>query len=176
MKNINLSFILLIAFGLTSCSSIKTYTDYDKSINFKQYSSYSFFEDMETGLNELNERRFSKAVNAVLQEKGFAQNDHPDFTINYYSEIYRKTNRNNLSIGIGTVGSHVGGNVSSGIPIETNNRMLSLTLEIVDSKKNILVWQGEADAKIKSNLNPKEQETFFKKIAEKILKEFPPKN
>lgn len=159
---------------LVSCGSIETTNDYDENINFKQYRSFSFYEDMDTGLNQLEEKRFSRALDSTLQIKGFTHAEKADLKINYYGEFYQQISRNNLNIGIGTYGANVGGNVASGIPIDSKKNKLSLTVEIIDAQKNQLIWQGVVDTKYNAKATAEKRSALFQKLAEKVLESFPP--
>ena len=76
---ISLLFIVL----LTSCGGPKAYFDYDRKVNFDQFKSYNFYDQIETGLSELDEERLIEALNTGLSKRGFISSDNQDFKINY---------------------------------------------------------------------------------------------
>ena len=130
---------------------------------------------MDTGLDTLDQVRLKKAITATLTEKGFTTNDTPDFKINFYADFTKETNHNNLGISIGALGSHVGGNIASGIPIKSSRDIIGVTIELVDAKTNTLFWQGASESKLRKNITPEERSKLFKIIAQKTLEKYPPK-
>jgi hypothetical protein len=62
-----------------SCATSKIIIDYDAKIDFSNFKSYAFFEDLGKGLNELDVKRLIKVMNSELQQVGFLQSDNPDF-------------------------------------------------------------------------------------------------
>src|SRR5699024_9696538 len=141
------SLYLLLASLFTASGSIKTYSDFDETLDFSRYQNFALYNDMDTGLSDLDEKRFSAALVSVLEEKDFQSSEDPDFMINFYSKVYEENNRNHIGIGIGGGGSHVGGGISGGIPINMRKHIMSLTVEFVDATTNQLFWQGVAEAK-----------------------------
>lgn len=167
---------LLIVLVIAACNSPKIYTDYDEAVDFNNYQSFDFYEDMESGLDTLDQVRLQKALQTTLEEKEFSSHtDHPDFKINFYADFTEETNRNDLGISIGTFGSHVGGNIASGIPIFSKRKFMQITVEFADGEKNTLYWQGVAEVRLKNNPSAKERTQIFTTIAQKILNQYPPK-
>lgn len=172
MKKICYLVILLFT---TACSGIKTYVDYDEKTDFEQYTSYSFYKDIDSGLDSLDQKRFMTALKGVMKENNFRFTpEDPDFKINFYSAAYKEDNAQNIGISIGTIGSRVGGNVASGIPIGGQRRFLSITVEFVNAESDILFWQGVAEGKFQRGLPPKKRRVFFQKTLQKLLQNYPP--
>lgn len=165
---------MLFCFALLSCGGIKTYTDYDETAEFDQYTSFDFYEDMETGLDTLDQKRFTAALTDALKEKGLKNKATPDFKINYYSDFFKNEDQHNINIGMGTIGSHVGGNISSGIPLRFKEYIISLTIEFVDAETDELYWQAIGEGKFNPNMPPEKRTEFFKKLAKKAVKDYPP--
>lgn len=175
MKTLN----ILVVFGLiflTSCGGLKTYTDYDETLDYKNLQSFDFYDRMKTGLDELDEKRFNSSLIEVLEEKDFIQKENkPSFLINFYSETYLKKRQHNIGVSIGTYGRNVGGSLGSGIPIKTSENILSITVEFVHPDTNELFWQGIAEGKLNPKNTPQERTAYFKKMIQKLLKDYPPK-
>jgi hypothetical protein len=57
--------ILLISCGVTVS------IDYDKEADFSKYKSYNFFPTIDSGLNELENKRIISISDSLLQQKGF---------------------------------------------------------------------------------------------------------
>ncbi|MGK0413717.1 MAG: hypothetical protein ACJA1B_001925 [Polaribacter sp.] len=171
MKKVRFLFLFL----LVSCSSSKVMIDYDAEIDFSNFKSYAFYEDVGKGLNELDVKRVLTVMNAELQQLGFLQSDNPDFFINMKSKISEAQNNNTIGIGIGNGGINGGFGVSGGIPIGGKKLNEEFRIEFVNAQNNILFWEAILNSKIKEKRKPEEKELHFKAIISKILENYPPK-
>ena len=166
--------ILLSIITFISCGSTKVAYDYDEQIDFSQYKTYNFMTDMDSGLSQLDLNRLLDATEAVLQSKGFTKSETPDLLINIIADQYEDVQRNSVGVGIGG-GSYGGGvSVGAGFPLGGNKNHQTITLDLVDAQKDILVWQAVSDSNVAVNANPQERVSYFTKIANKIFEEFPP--
>lgn len=167
-------FILVLAVVTISCGSTRVDYDYDEQIDFSQYQTYNFMPEMDSGLSQLDLKRLMDATDAVMQAKGFTKSQTPDVLINIIAEEYEDVQRNSVGVGIGG-GSYGGGvSVGAGIPLGGNKNHQTITLDLVDAQKDILVWQAVSDSNIKVSTNPQERVTHYTKIAQKIFEKFPP--
>ncbi|UAM98456.1 DUF4136 domain-containing protein [Polaribacter litorisediminis] len=171
MKKVSFLFLFL----LVSCSSSKVMIDYDAEIDFSNFKSYAFYEDVGKGLNEFDVKRVITVMNAELQQLGFLPSDNPDFFINIKSNISEAQNNNTIGIGIGNGGINGGFGVSGGIPIGGKKLNEEFTIEFVNAQNNILFWEAILNSKIKEKRKPEEKELHFKAIISKILEKYPPK-
>ncbi len=172
MKALSYSFILLLL--LSACATPKVYTDYDETTDFNRYQRFTFYTNMDTGLDTLDQARLQNALRSTLEEKGFSYSQKADFIVNFYTEVSKENASNRLGISIGTMGAHVGGNIASGIPISSSKRILHTTIEMVNATSNTLYWQGVAETRLKKNTSPEERSQLFKKIAKEVLRDYPP--
>ncbi|RXG28065.1 DUF4136 domain-containing protein [Leeuwenhoekiella palythoae] len=167
-------FIFVLAVVAISCGSTRVDYDYDEQIDFSQYQTYNFMPEMDSGLSQLDLKRLMDATDAVMQAKGFTKSQTPDVLINIIAEEYEDVQRNSVGVGIGG-GSYGGGvSVGAGIPLGGNKNHQTITLDLVDAQKDILVWQAVSDSNIKVGTNPQERVTHYTKIAQKIFEKFPP--
>ncbi|NRD20998.1 DUF4136 domain-containing protein [Winogradskyella eckloniae] len=164
---------LLIAFLMTSCGTIVNY-DYEKSTDFSTYKTYNYFDDMKTGLSELDTKRLVRVMDKKLLAMGFSRTDHPDFYIDIQSESI--VNRNNSSVGVGVGGGSGGGfgGVSVGIPVGQNKQSRVLIIDFVDETKTGLFWQAISESSYNPNASPEKREAIFAKIIDKVFAEYPP--
>ncbi|NRD24748.1 DUF4136 domain-containing protein [Winogradskyella litoriviva] len=170
MKNLK---VLFLAFLVASCGTIVTY-DYEKSTDFSSYKSYNYFDDMETGLSELDTKRLKRAIDAKLKTIGLSRSDTPDFYIDIQSQ--QVTNRSNSSVGVG-VGGGGGrgfGGVSVGIPVGQNQQTREIIIDFVDETKTGLFWQAVSESNYNANASPEKREAIFAKLVEKVFAEYPP--
>lgn len=155
-----------------SCSSAKVMTDFDNAINFSDFKTYGYYEDVGKGLNELDIKRVISALNLEMEQNGFADLDNPDFFINITSKISESRNRNSIGIGLGNGGF----GLSGGIPIGGKKLNEEFVIEFVNSKTNQVIWEGILNSKIKEKRTPEEKEAHFQKVITKILEKYPPKS
>jgi len=165
----------MIGILLMSCSSTKVFTDYDENADISSFQTYNYFVKTQTGLNDLDEKRLVKAIDSIMQKKGFLISDAQDFNVNFYAETYTVNSQNSIGVGLGG-GGRVGGGVSGGIPINTSKDMMALTLEFVDAKNNELFWQAVVETRNKNSESPIARQLFFDEIIQKALEKYPPES
>ena len=172
MKSIS---ILVIAIFLASCGAVHT-VDYDTEKDFSNYNAYQFYDDIDSGLNQLDDKRIMAAIDNSLQKRGFQKTDYCRFYVNFYASEYISASRNTLGIGVGGGGGNVGVGVSGGIPIGGNVVNQKLTIDIIDaSMGQSLAWQVIVDGEIKENATPEQKEAYYFAEIDRALKKFPPK-
>ncbi|WP_405562717.1 DUF4136 domain-containing protein [Polaribacter sp. Asnod6-C07] len=171
MKYIKFLFLFL----LMSCSSSKVIADYDSEIDFNNFKTYNFFEDLGKGLNELDIKRVLSTLNTELNKKGLTQNDNPDFYINTIANYSEAQNSNSIGIGIGSGNRNGGFGISGGIPIGSKKLNEEFIIEFVNAKTNAIIWEGILNSTIKEKRETEEKELHFKNIISKILTQYPPK-
>lgn len=167
--------ILLLVLCITSCAPIYVNYDYEKSTSFEDYKTYNFFSNIESGLNELDEKRLISALDTKLSTMGLQKTDNASFLIDIKSDELEEQSRNTVGVGVGGGNRGFGGGVSVGIPIGQPNINRQITVEFVDESKTGLFWQAISESGFKPNQKPEMREARFKAIVEKILKDYPPK-
>ena len=55
MKSIKVLFFAII---ITSCAPIYVTQDFEKGTDFSKYKTYNYYQDIETGLSQLDNKRF----------------------------------------------------------------------------------------------------------------------
>lgn len=166
---------ILLALLFTSCGTVVNY-DYEKSTDFTQYKTYNYFDDMKTGLSQLDDKRLMRVIDAKLQTMGLTRSDNPDFFIDIQSQDIM--NRNNSTVGVGAGGGGRGGfgGVSVGLPLGGNQNTREIVIDFVDKSQNEkLFWQAVSESSYKQNASPEKREATFAKLVEKIFAGYPPK-
>ena len=171
MKRLFLLFSVLLFVG---CNPIKVTFDYEKSANFNNYKSYNYYDDMKTGMNELDTKRLIKALDAAMQVKGYSRTDNPDFFIDIGSSEYQQQSNNNMVLGAGTGGGNVGGGISVGIPVGQPKMGRQIVIEFVDERGIGLFWQAISESSYNPNASPEKREAQFVAIVAKIIEGYPP--
>jgi len=182
MKTIRNFSLLLLVTVLFSCNSVTVTTDYDKSVDFSKYKSFSFYEltDKSGSVSELNKKRIVNALKSEMTKKGFVESmNNPDVLVNLTAILADKksitANTNYYNYG-GYYrpyywGGGYGGATTSYDVYEYKDG--SLIIDIIDASNKQLIWQGIGNKEIDSpSKNP--DKTINEAVA-KIMENFPPK-
>jgi len=172
MKNICLIGLFLTLFA---CAPIRVNYDFDREINFSNYKTYNYFSDMNTGLSELDTKRFLEALDAKLATLGITFSETPDFYIDITCRTVQSSQQSTIGLGVGGTGNNVGGGVSMGIPIGQSNLNRQLTIEFVAENNKQLFWQAISESSYKENSTPQVREAESKQLVNKIFSAYPPK-
>ncbi len=172
MQRFSTLVMMLLIF---SCVPVRVDYDYESGTDFSTYKTYNYYGELQTGMNELDNKRLMNALNANLQSKGLTISETPDFYIDIKSESYQDVNNgNNVGVGVGGSGRSVGGGVSVGIPLGGSKLNRRLIIDFRDEKGKGLFWQAISESSYSQNASPEEREQDFKEIADKVLSEYPP--
>ncbi len=168
------TFFLVAVLVFCSCGPA-VYVDYDETQDFSEYTSYQFYPDIESGLNQLDDKRIVKAIDSVLQQRGFTKTPYSRFFINFYAGESISKSRSTLGIGVGGGGVNGGVGVSGGIPLGGPVVKQLLTIDFVNAKGDQdLVWQAVVEGELKERATPLQKEAFYYKMVSKALSKFPP--
>jgi hypothetical protein len=175
MKRALMSAILVLA-GL-ACSTLQTSYDYDKTVNFSQYKTWSLKDDGSIK-NPLLFKRFEAAVTDEMTKKGLTRNDdNPDLWVAPHTRLSKETQINTYDTGwgygYGWRGGYYGGggmttSTVSEIPVGT------LIVDLVDAKRKELAWRGQATDTLNPNSSPEERETNLRNAIAKMFENYPP--
>lgn len=159
----------MIAAIVTSCKTVNVAYDFDRNTDFNAYKTYNFHQNGidKLELNDLDKRRVLSAIENNLKTKGLIKSETPDLYINVLASSKEKINIDNHGYYGGYWGPYYGG--PSRVYQYTSGTII---IDIVDDKRNILIWQGAGSGLNVSNLNTKAED--IPKAIDEILKNFPP--
>jgi len=164
--------ILPILLFLVSCGATQVNYDYDKEIDFSNYTTYNYFSDINTGLSELDTKRLLHAMEITLKAKGLLFSEEPDFLINIQGNSYQSAKNNTVGIGVGG-GRNVNGGVSVGIPVGGAKLERKITFDFVDAKRDVLFWRANSISSYKENQTPEIREQKLQELVEKVFDKYP---
>ena len=173
MKRLLWFFAIPILF---SCNAIQVNYDYDKEVDFSNYTTYNYYPDLQTGLSELDTKRLLDAVDAEMEAKGIQLTEEPDFFINIESNSFEKPRNNSVGVGLGGGGGNVGGGVSVGIPVGRPNMERRIRFDFVDNEKDMLFWQAVSQSPFKENVSPEVRDEKLRDWRPKFLPNIPRSN
>lgn len=165
-------FMLLM---LSSCSSVRVNSDYDKNVDFSQYKTYAFQKSGvdKVQISDLDKKRILRAIDVEMTKKGFAKSENPDLLVNIFTKEREQIDVNQFNTSWG-YGWGYGWNpyLWGGQTNVTSSTEGTLYIDLIDAKKKELVWQGEGEGyltKVRS-----EKEARINEFVSKILAQFPP--
>lgn len=169
MKVYSLFIILITAFIITSCSTVRVNYDFDRATDFNVYKTYNFhqkgIEKLE--LNDLDKRRVLTAIDNEMAAKGFTKTEtSPDLVLNVLASSKEKINIDNGYYGWG-YGPYWGS--PSRVYQYTSGTII---IDVIDDKNNKLIWQGAGSGLNVSDLERKSEE--IPDAVSEILAKFPP--
>ena len=169
-----LSLVLLLL--VVSCTTIRVNYDYDKEVDFSNYTTYNYFSDMDSGLSQLDEKRLVRILDSTLTSRGYRLAEEPEFFINILSSEFRKAPNNSVGVGIGGTGRNVGGGISLGIPVGNSGIQRSIQFDFVDAQRDALIWQAVAESGYRENASPSVRENNLRALVKKVFSKYPPKS
>jgi hypothetical protein len=180
----------MLLFILTGCSSVRIFSDYDRSADFKIYKSYAWLQNPDTihdlyYNNPLMEKNLKNYVNKEMAVRGYIIDiHHPDLLIEYHTEVEKKQQIvNNPVYSNSTYPYYMPymynnpvyryGYYNSPRIIGYNSQVIdynegTLVIDVIDRKQNQLVWRGWSvdtvyDAQILEGQLPKDIKKIFKR-------------
>lgn len=175
MKSLKLtSLLILLVLVMTSCSSVKVATDYDREVNFNQYQTYAFFKPGidKADISDLDKKRILRAIDSEMQRKGLTKSENPDILVSIFTKTKENVNIYNTPYGYGYGwGWHPW---YWGAGHNTINRTTDGTLyiDLVDAGRKELVWQGMGTAALASKVDKKQER--INEIVQEIMDKYPP--
>lgn len=176
MKAIKI-FPVLFLLILTSCgSSFSVYSDFDKNIDFSQYKTYDFHKRSidKIKISELDTKRILQAVEVELSKKGMIRSNNPDLFINISTKEKERVDVNQFGYGMMGYGWGYGWNpyLWRSQPTMTTSTERILFIDLIDAKKNELVWQGEGVAYAAQKRADKD--VIISEFIAEIMTQYPP--
>ncbi len=172
-----LSLILIIT--LSSCSTVRVASDYDKQADFNTYKSYAFFKPGidKADISDLDKKRILRAIEADMTAKGFQKSDNPDMLISIFTKTRENVNvyQNNfgwgwgLGYGWGWSPWFWGANNYNTVSTRTEG---TLYIDVIDASKKELIWQGMGTSALTTDTNKKQEK--MNEIVGAILEKYPP--
>jgi len=170
----------LVVFAAACGGGTKTTLDYDPSVDFSAFRTYSWMETDGHAADRLTHDRIVRAIDATLQTKGLELVESGgDFAVGYQATTQQRSSYTTVSSGWGTGwgrrgwrGSSVG--VSTSTTRENVYDVGTLILGLFDGKTKDLAWTGTASDTISAGKSPQERQDQVTAAVEKMMRDFPP--
>lgn len=160
---------------LTSCSSVRVASDYDKEADFSKYKTFAFYKPGidKAEINDLDKRRMLRAIESELLAKGFTKSETPDVLVSIFTKSREKVNIQGSGYypyGYGWGWSPYYWGSYNTVTTSTEG---VLYIDLIDANKKELVWQGVGTGYLSKNTSKKEER--IQEFVASIMDKYPPK-
>lgn len=169
------SLVLLLAVFMTSCSTVKVASDYDREANFTNYQTYAFFKPGidKAEISDLDKKRILRAIETEMMQKGFTKSENPDLLVSIFTKTKENINiyNNNYPFwgyGWGWSPWYWG----SGFNTVNRTSEGTLYIDLIDAEGKELVWQGMGTAALAEKVERKQER--INEIVGEIMTKYPP--
>lgn len=155
---ISRTFLATILVTLTACASgPRIVTNMDPTANFSQFRTFGFMQPLGTDTasgQTLTSQHLIAAVSDELQMRGLRQStDSPDLLVNFFistRDVVSSTPSSSASMHWrrGRYGTWGGYSMSMGTPTVTTQTQGTVAVDLVDSARGQLVWEGAATKRV----------------------------
>ncbi len=173
MKFVKFIPFIVATLVLTSCSTVRVATDYDRQANFTSYSSFAFYKPGidKAQISDLDKKRILRAIDLELSNKGLVKSESPDLLVSIFTKERERVDVYNNNFGWGWGWNPWwGGGFGSTVSRSTEG---SLYIDLIDAKTNELVWQGVGSANLVTH-NMEKKEERIREIVAEVLSQYPP--
>ncbi|MCW9036527.1 DUF4136 domain-containing protein [Altibacter sp.] len=165
---------LILLFVVTSCTTVRVATDYDREANFSTYNTYAFYKPGidKAKISDLDKKRILRAIDTELMAKGMNKSESPDLLVSIFTKERERVDvyNNNFGFGWGWNPWWFGNGYNTSVSTRTEG---TLYIDLIDAKTNELVWQGMGTSNLVTRDIDKKEERI-RKIVNEILAKYPP--
>ncbi len=180
----NLFPVLIIWIGVTQGFAQKVTYDYDHTIDFSGYVTFSFLgwqDESDKYINDLDMARFKKAFGVEFGKRRMRHlPEGGDVAISLYVMIDEKSGTSGYSNRSGVAGRGYsypawgwGGGYSTTTYGENDYVSGTIVMDIFDGKSKLLVWQGVVTKPIEGD--PQKRDKTIPETIALLMENFPPK-
>ncbi len=165
-----------------ACGGISVSTDYDPSVDFTSYATYTWMDTEGDDIDNITDSRIRNSIDSGLAAKGLRKvTSNPDVAIGYQVTTAERRSYNTVNSGwgggYGYGGYGYGGwGMSMGTSTTYENvwQEGSLLVGMFDAGTKNLVWTGTATTDLDANRSPEERQEIVDSAVTKMLKDYPP--
>jgi hypothetical protein len=174
MKAVVMILSLSLAFLAASISSFgqEVHYNYDRSANFAEYRTYQWVEFPADAISDqLIEQAIKRAVDEQLAQKGFTKVETGgQLKVGYHAGVHieKSISVTRMGDGPGRWNSGIDQGQTSTIPVGI------LLVDLIDTKRNQLVWRGDATKTLDLKKDPNKNYRNLQKAMQKLFKNYPP--
>jgi hypothetical protein len=181
-----LVIVMALAWAAPALLAVDVKVDHDKSFDFKGAQTWTWSahpgdvkmartqEDDPEAMQKIAEPVIMSAVSDEMARRGLKQAAGGSLVVTYYLLLSTKTSAQ-------TIGQFLPATTQWGVPpynaATQSLEMMNHGALVLDmSAKDVIVWRGVADAKIKRETENPKREDLIREAVRDLLKKFPPKD
>jgi hypothetical protein len=173
------SLLIILLSVLAACSRSLVSIDYDPATAKPVAGATSYaLSDPASGpeFQSLDNNRIAAALRKQLAARGLkeAPREQADLWVAYRVDSERKLDNSGVSFGVGFGTGNLGMGVSTG-PQAKEIREGRLVVDMVDPKRQQVVWTAKANEYLKESMRPEQRDALVNKLVAEMLANFPPK-
>ena len=187
-NSVKVSFLILITILVYSSAFSQVTVDFDKTVDFTKYKTFSFAgwqEDSDKVLNDLDKKRLQDAFKEEFASRSLEiVTENADAVVSLYLVIDNKTSTTAYTNYTGGMGYGMGRGWGMGVGgmgvgsatttySEDDYQVGTLVVDIYDASSKKLIWQGTSQKTIKAN--PSKREKTIPKNVAKLMYKYPVK-
>lgn len=183
-RTAELSFIVIISILLSACAS-SVNVDYDQKFIFSDIRSFEISNKPASNSGDVRldtpfvAKRIITAIENELSGRGYIHkqggaNVRVVFHVDKRTGI--ETRSSGMMYGVAPYGRYGGFGMAYGYPgydVESYEEGV-LTIDIVDSKQNTLIWRGSGSRRLYGGSTPEKSTKTINEVVAEILAKFPP--
>lgn len=141
----SLALAAVVALAAGCATPLEVRNDQDPAVDLRAYKTFGFYDVPETGYASLIGRHLKQATREQLERQHYVYSESsPDLRVAVFLQLAEHQELRTTSSGRGPYG-YRGWNTG----LETVQvRDGSLRIDLVDSRRNALVWQGVAEGRV----------------------------
>jgi uncharacterized protein DUF4136 len=175
MRSFILSFLLVSLLVLSGCASTAMVRiDRDPGADLASYKTFAFFDQLETDggrYSSLLTEHLKTSTRAELERLGYVYDEHaPQLRVNFFLSVADRQEIRATpapSLGWRFYGAWGGYDVHT-----EQYKAGTLSIDLVDVRRNSLVWEGVAEGKVRRETLDDPQ-TALRKIVSEMFSRFP---
>ncbi len=172
-----LGILPILMLVVSSCSSVKVAADYDKNASFNEYKTFAFYKPGidKAEISDLDKRRILRAIESEMMTKGFTKSESPDVLVSIFTKSQQRVDVYNNNWGLGGWGWGGFGGWGWGWnqqPMVSTTTEGTLYIDLIDSNKKELIWQGMGTGYLSQRMDKKEER--IQEFVSKVMEKYPP--
>jgi hypothetical protein len=187
MKKHILSLVVIVLMFMGACSSISVVSDYDKTVDFTKFKTYSYYgwaNNSDALLSPFDKERIEKAFGAEFAARGLTfVKEGGDLTVALFIHTEQKQQTTATTTGMGGMYGGYGGYYGYGpgwgwgggmstTSVNTYDYTVgTLVCDVFDTKDKKLIWEGSGSGEIDDN--PSTREDNIPKAVGQIMAQYP---
>ncbi|MGR5062873.1 DUF4136 domain-containing protein [Photobacterium sp. DNB22_13_2] len=167
--------LIIIFFFCTSVGCTKdVVTDYNSAVNYNSYTTYEFAPFSTTQATTLDGSRIEDAITTQLYTKGLTNvNENGDLLVRH--SIIEQSDFQTYGTTFGFGYRHRSAGIAYSTPTQIREyRYGKIVVELIDVKKNNVVWRSTSQRRLTETMTPSSRKTFIDTQINEMFKEYPP--